>query len=60
MNTAERFLGAGLVGGVLVKFTRHGDKVVVYAGGRIIGNSATEAGALRMAQRRLLGAVVGC
>jgi len=58
MNTAERFLAAGLVGGVLVKFTRHGDKVVVYVGGRIIGNSATKAGALRMAQRRLLGAVV--
>jgi len=58
MNTSERFLGAGLVGGVLVKFTRHGGKVVVYAGGRIIGSSETKDGALRMAKRLLIGSTV--
>ena len=58
MNTAERFLGAGLVGGVLVKFTRHGGKVVVYAGGRIIGSSATKDGALQMAKRLLIDSTV--
>ena len=54
MNTKELFIGAGLVGDVLVKFTRRGGAVVVYAGGRMIGTSATKEGALLMAQRLLI------